>query len=70
MSDISVKPSGRADIFVKYMLSWNITVVQTNFAHNVRITITLFLTYLLRQVPSDVQRFTHITTFFLTGPTW
>jgi len=42
-------------------------VVQTNPAHNVCITITLCLTYLLRPVPSNVQLFiqaVHIMTFF------
>jgi len=32
-------------------------VVQTNPAHNLRITITLFLTYLLKPVSSDMQLF-------------
>ena len=38
-----------------------------NPVHNVCINSTLFLTYLLRPVPSDVQLFiqaVHITTFF------
>jgi len=53
-------------IFLSSRLSRARIVVQTHPVHNVRITITLFLTYLLRPVPSDVQLFiqaVHIMTF-------
>jgi len=44
-------------IFSSSRLSQALIVVQTNPAHNMHITSTLFLTYLLRPVPSDVQLF-------------
>jgi len=44
-------------IFSSSRLSQALIVVQTNPAHNMHITVTLFLTYLLRPVPSDVQLF-------------
>jgi len=37
-----------------------------NPEHIVRITITLFLTYLLRPVPSDVQLFIHVYRRFIS----
>jgi len=43
--------------FLSIGLSQALILVHMNLAHNVRITITLFLTYLLRPVPSDVQLF-------------
>ena len=63
LSDIRVKPSGRTDV-LSIRLSRALIVVQTNL---VCITITLFLTYLLRPLPSDVELFiqaAHIVTFF------
>jgi len=47
-----------------------IVVLHTNPANFVRIIITLFVTYLLRPVPSDMQLFiqvVHIMTFFHCG---
>ena len=54
-------------IFLSSGLSRALMVVRTNHAHSLCITITLFLTYLLRPVPSDVQLFiqaVHIMTSF------
>jgi len=56
-------------MFISSRLSRALVVVQMS------ITITLFLTYLLRPVPSDVQLFiqaVHIMTFLIVhvGPTW
>ena len=53
------------DIRIKLWL--DLTWLETNPAHNVRITITLFLTYLLRPVPRNVQLFiqaVHFVKFF------
>ena len=56
-------PSQPPLIFLSSRLSRALIVVQTNPAHNMHITITLFLTYLLRPVPSDVKLFMHHDVF-------
>ena len=56
-------PSGSQTLTISFYvilssrLSRAVIVVQTNPAHIVRITISLFLTYLLEPIPSDVQLF-------------